>query len=341
MFFAPWCGHCKRLHPTWNDLGKKYNTEESTTAIGKVDCTQHTALCSSQDVTGYPTLKFFAKGTEGGVKYRGPRDLASLEKFMAEQLGTDEPESDKPVDTPGAVSGLVQYTDATFKSATSKGKHFVKFYAPWCGHCQRMAPTWDALARSYEHETSVTIGKVDCTQHKEACQEYEVKGYPTLIWIEEGKKVEKYSGDRSHEDLKSFVSRLLGVATEGDEKEEEKEEQRSPVVVLTADNFESTTATGLTFIKFYAPWCGHCKRMAPTFDALGRRFVGHEKVKIAKVDCTQEVNRELCREQQVNGFPTVFLYNTGSRMAEYMGDRSLEDMVSFITSRLGTGKDEL
>ncbi|CAL4068532.1 unnamed protein product, partial [Meganyctiphanes norvegica] len=55
MFFAPWCGHCKRLHPTWNDLGKKYNTEESTTAIGKVDCTQHTALCSSQDVTGYPT----------------------------------------------------------------------------------------------------------------------------------------------------------------------------------------------------------------------------------------------------------------------------------------------
>lgn len=46
--------------------------------------------------------------------------------------------------------------------------------------------------------------------------------------------------------------------------------------------------------------CGHCKRMAPTYDELGRKFVGHDSVTIAKVDCTQEVNRALCNQQNVS-----------------------------------------
>lgn len=37
---------------------------------------------------------------------------------------------------PESVTGLVEYTDATFKASVGHGKHFIKFYAPWCGHCQ-------------------------------------------------------------------------------------------------------------------------------------------------------------------------------------------------------------
>lgn len=339
MFFAPWCGHCKRLSPTWDDLGKKYNSQESTeVVIGKVDCTQHTALCSSQDVTGYPTLKLFAKGVEGGVKYRGPRDLASLERFIAEQLGT-EVEDDGQAAVPDAHAGLIEFTDATFKTVVATGNHFIKFYAPWCGHCQRLAPTWDILAKTFEHDKSVTIGKLDCTKYREICTEYEVKGYPTLLWIEEGKKMEKYSGDRSHGDLKAFVAKMLGDEAGKKKEDEDADGPRSPVVVLTTENFENAIEQGYTFVKFFAPWCGHCKRMAPTYDELGRKFVGHDKVKIAKVDCTQEINRGLCSQQKVNGFPTVFLYKGGEQISEYTGDRSLDDMVTFVTSHLG--HDEL
>lgn len=54
---------------------------------------------------------------------------------------------------------------------------------------QRLAPAWEALAQSFEHDKSVTIGKLDCTQYQSVCTAFEVKGYPTLLWIVDGKKV--------------------------------------------------------------------------------------------------------------------------------------------------------
>jgi protein disulfide-isomerase A6 len=70
----------------------------------------------------------------------------------------------------------------TFEEAVHTKNAFIKFYAPWCGHCKSLAPIWDALADKYADSSSVVVGSVDCTteENKDLCGEYGVQGYPTL-----------------------------------------------------------------------------------------------------------------------------------------------------------------
>jgi len=350
MFFAPWCGHCKRLAPVWEELAAKHNKDvDSEVTIAKVDCTVATALCSTQDVTGYPTLKFFKNGAEKdeGVKYRGNRDAASLEKFITEKLGNEIPD-EKPaapeVVEPVVENGLYILGSASYSSTAGKGDTFVKFYAPWCGHCQKLVPVWDELAKSFEADGQVKIAKVDCTQHQSICQEQEVRGYPTLAYFRNGRKVDTYKGARTLAELKDFVNTQKGEAGKDETEDGKVPEPKpaSPVVKLDNDNFESETKTGVAFVKFFAPWCGHCKRLAPTWEELAKKYEDNSGVVVAHVDCTADdnINRPLCDSQGVNGFPTLIIYKEGVKAEEYNGRRDLAELEKFVEKHLATGQKE-
>lgn len=112
--------------------------EESRVRIAKVDCTVASKTCSDNEVTSYPTLKFFKINNEETVKYRNTRDLPSLTQFINDQLGSTLPEEDSVVAVPAPLKALVELTDKNFATVTGTGKHFIKFYAPWCGHCQKV-----------------------------------------------------------------------------------------------------------------------------------------------------------------------------------------------------------
>ena len=94
--------------------------------IGKVDCTVETALCSAQEVTGYPTLKFFKSGTDSGVKYRGQRDLDSLVKFINEQMGIEQ-EVEEKVEPEDAIvdNGLYVLNEKSFAKHMGTRRHTV------------------------------------------------------------------------------------------------------------------------------------------------------------------------------------------------------------------------
>jgi len=351
MFFAPWCGHCKRLAPTWDELATKKNTaEEKEVTIAKVDCTVQTGLCSAQDVTGYPTLKFYKEKGEG-VKYRGQRDLASLEKFIGAQLGNEVPEEEvKEKESAEATveNGLYILGSASFASVIAAGDTFVKFYAPWCGHCQKLAPTWEELAKVFEKDEVVKVAKVDCTQHQAVCQEQDVRGYPTLHYFRKGRKLETYKGARTLADLKDFVTTNKDAA---DKPAAASEDGKVPtpvdvvakVVKLTKDNFAEKIKSGVAFVKFFAPWCGHCKRLAPTWEELAGKYADNEKVVIGHVDCTEKENenKALCDENGVNGFPTLNIYSDGAKVAEYNGKRGLEELSAFVEKHLAAAEEAL
>ena len=151
------------------------------------------------------------------------------------------------------------------------------------------------------------------------------------LWLEDGKKVDKYAGARSIEELKEYVNKMSGGEGAAKvEKTETKEAGEVGVLQLTTDNFQNAIEKGVTFIKFYAPWCGHCKRLVPTWTELSAKFIGNAGVRIAKVDCTLPEAKELCKQQEVNGFPTLLIYRNGEKLSEYNGSRSLDDLYEFV-----------
>ncbi|XP_027363157.1 probable protein disulfide-isomerase A6 isoform X2 [Abrus precatorius] len=210
----------------------------------------------------------------------------------------------------------------------------VEFYAPWCGHCKKLAPEYEKLGSSFKKAKSVLIGKVDCDEQKSLCSKYGVTGYPTIQWFPKGSlEPKKYEGPRTAESLAEFVNTEGGtnvkIAT-----------VPSNVVVLTPENFDEVVLdeTKDVLVEFYAPWCGHCKNLAPTYEKVATAFKLEEGVVIANLDADKY--RDLAEKYDVSGFPTLKFFPRGNKAGEeYGGGRDLDDFVAFINEKSGTSRD--
>jgi len=108
-----------------------------------------------------------------------------------------------------AVSGgAVELTAESFDDAIAGKNAFIKFFAPWCGHCKAMKPAWDQLGDEFAGSNSVLVGDVDCTVHADLCQKHGVSGYPTLKYWKDGSP-EPYNGGRDLSTLTKFVEDTL------------------------------------------------------------------------------------------------------------------------------------
>lgn len=101
---------------------------------------------------------------------------------------------------------MVILTDDNFRQeidGADKKPMFVKFYAPWCGHCKRMAPDWTSLANEASNE-SVSIAKCDLTVHNGVAEQMKIRGFPTLKLFADGVAYD-YQGPRTLADMKEFA----------------------------------------------------------------------------------------------------------------------------------------
>ena len=101
---------------------------------------------------------------------------------------------------------------------------------------------------------------------------------------------------------------------------------------LTPDNWDEQTAGKTVFIKMFAPWCGHCKKMKPDWDKLMEEYSESETTLVADVDCIN-AGKELCNKNNVKGFPTI-KYGSANSLEDYKGGRSLSELREFA-SKLG------
>ena len=79
LFYAPWCGHCKRLMPLWKQLQNKYK-EDSETKVKQLNADENEQEAQDQEIEGFPTIILFKDGKK--YTYDGERSLESIDQFI-------------------------------------------------------------------------------------------------------------------------------------------------------------------------------------------------------------------------------------------------------------------
>lgn len=222
-FYAPWCGHCRSLAPEWK---KAATVLKGIVKVGAVDMDVHGSVGGPYNVRGFPTIKVFGANKNSPQDYNGARSAQAIvdEALKTAQRVAKDRLSGGGGSRGGSNSGsggsdeVVELTDANFEKEVfgSKDPVLVEFFAPWCGHCQRLTPEWKKAAS--ELKGKVKLGALDATVHTVMAGRFQVQGYPTIKVFRAGVKdfnsAEDYQGGRTASDIVAYALQLHAAAVE-------------------------------------------------------------------------------------------------------------------------------
>jgi protein disulfide-isomerase A1 len=149
----------------------------------------------------------------------------------------------------------------------------------------------------------------------------------------------------------AFVEGVMAGTYEGNKKSEAiPAENNGPVTVVVGDNFNDIVMDSSkdVLLEFYAPWCGHCKSLAPIYEELATKLSSNDKMVIAKIDATANWYPS---NVDVQGYPTILLFPAGDKTpVSFDGDRTVEGFeawlkvkatTAFAGDAAGSAKEEL
>ena len=147
-------------------------------------------------------------------------------------------------------------------------------------------------------------------------------------------------GDLTVENIGSFVDGIkAGTIKPFLKSEPTPEPNDEPVTVLVGNNFKEIVmdTTKDVLVKFYAPWCGHCKKLAPIWDELGAHYKDNKDLVIAKFDATTNEAEGV----NIRGYPTLIFYPKDNKEGvNHDGDRELEDFKDWLSKNSPVLKGE-
>lgn len=237
----------------------------------------------------------------------------------------------------GATTPLIQeFSDETSKKIFGSGitKHILIFTEKAADHHTTTIDAYKAVAPDFKGQmlfVSVPSSQSRVTEY------FGITEYPAMIigdMSSGGVKKFPFAGPHESSAIKEHITNFVDGKLKPVLKSEpvEADDQTGSVVVLRGTSFDDIVINNDkdVLVEFYAPWCGHCKKLAPIYDELGDKYSKNTNVVIAKMDMT--ANEIDVPGVDVKGFPTLFFFkgNDKTNPMSYDSGRDLESFVKFL-----------
>lgn len=287
------------------EAGEKDFTQFYDFKFASINCIAFSDLCVQHGIKLYPTTTLYEEGKEARSE-TGGLNITFLSSIIEESLEKSKPGSrpktldlpkagenkrpavdpkrgkeveagktpKKPVATANEEGTSVALTAENFQRLVTMTQDpwFIKFYAPWCPHCQDMAPTWEQLAKTMKGK--LNIGEVNCDKESRLCKDVGARAYPTILFFKGGERSE-YEGLRGLGDFIQYAEKAVDLASgvpDVDLASFKALEQKEDVIFVyfydhatTSEDFQAIERLPLSLI-------GHAKLVKTKDPAMYDRF---------------------------------------------------------------------
>eukprot|EP01018_Ginkgo_biloba_P019013 Gb_21713 [translate_table: standard] len=207
---------------TYEELAKSYKEKGLRFILADLEASQGALQYFGLQAEDTPSILITDAESRKFVKER--IETEQMQSWLNEYIDGKVQEYKKSEPIPETNDGPVKVVVANSlqEMVFSSGKNvLLEFYAPWCGHCKKLAPTLEEVATSLQGDSDVVIAKMDASVNDISSKSFDVKGYPTLYMVSASGKIVLYDGDRTKEDLIDFVNKNKDSVIKPDSSKDE------------------------------------------------------------------------------------------------------------------------
>ena len=284
------------------DAAKKFVEDNEIAVVGFFADAESDAAKAFKEVAGSnDDLKFGLGNSEVAAEYKVEGDAVVLFKKFDE--GRNDLTEGFDAETIGkfvAANSLPLVVDFNHETAQKifSGEiksHLLLFLSKKADEYKGQHETIATIAKDYKGKVLFVVIDTDEEDHKRILEFFgmkadELPGYRIIKLAEDMAKYKPDSNALDEASIRGFVQSYLDGKLKQHLLSEDVPEDwdSNPVKVLVGKNFEEVAkdAGKTVIVEFYAPWCGHCKQLVPTWEKLGEKYADNAEVVIAKMDST-------------------------------------------------------